>query len=411
MDRVGWQALRIGSRRSRDKERASAYYHSMRNSDAPEYFESFLIAAIAAILLIRGFLHVTGYPTVGGDSLHIAHMLWGGVLMMAALVLLLGRLGKPAKSAAAVIGGAGWGTFIDELGKFLTHDNDYFYEPTFALIYISFVILYLVFERQRRRQLTREEAVGNALELTLEAVRRDMDSEEQRRALALLEACDPADPLVRSIRRAIATVELAPPGRRGLMWRARHTARALYRWLIRRRWFAPAVIAFFVIHSANSLIQAMLVVQQAVPTLLLLIGGLLLATLLLHPANPARVTRFSDAAAVLVAGTALIAGAAAGHRALPELSFVQWAELVSSVVPAFFVLLGIVRMRRSRLEAYRAFRMAVLVLIFVTQFFTFYQRQLMAIVGLVVNITIWLTLRSMIQQEERLRGRTASGAT
>jgi hypothetical protein len=83
------------------------------------------------------FLHLSGYPTVGGESLHIAHMLWGGLLMLVALLLLLGFLGKPVKSAAAVIGGAGWGTFIDELGKFLTHDNDYFFEPTFALIYVT----------------------------------------------------------------------------------------------------------------------------------------------------------------------------------------------------------------------------------------------------------------------------------
>lgn len=381
----------------------------MRNLDAPEFFESFLIAAVAAILLIRGFLHLTGYPTVGGSSLHIAHMLWGGLFMLVALILLLGWLGKPAKSAAAVIGGAGWGTFIDELGKFVTHDNDYFFEPTFALIYVSFIILYLLFETQRRRSPTREETVANALELMLEAVRRDMDAAEQRRAVQLLERCDPADPLVRSLRQAMASVQLAPAGRPGLMWRARHIARAFYRWLVRRRWFATAIIAFFVVHSANTLIQAMVVVQQVAASLLLLVGGLLLATLLLHPANPARVTRFSDAAAVLVAALALAAGAVIGHAALPTLSFFQWAELVSSVIPAFFVLLGTVRMRRSRLDAYRAFKTAVLVLIFITQFFTFYHRQLMAVIGLAFNILIWLTLRSMIQQEERLR-QPVSGA-
>jgi hypothetical protein len=54
----------------------------MRNLDADEFFESFLISAVATILGIRGFLHLSGYPMVGGESLHIAHMLWGGVLML-----------------------------------------------------------------------------------------------------------------------------------------------------------------------------------------------------------------------------------------------------------------------------------------------------------------------------------------
>jgi hypothetical protein len=60
-------------------------------------------------------------------------------------------------------------------------------------------------------------------------------------------------------------------------------------------------------------------------------------------------------------------------------------------VPALFVLVGIVRMRRSRLDAYRTFKTAVLIIIFVTQFFAFYHQQLLALFGLAVNILIeWL---------------------
>jgi hypothetical protein len=171
----------------------------MRNLDADEFFESFLISAVAAILGIRVFLHVSGYPTVGGESLHIAHMLWGGVLMLVALLLLLGFLGKPVKSAAAVIGGAGWGTFIDELGKFLTHDNDYFFEPTFALIYVTFVLMYVAWERLHSRTLSREDALANALELMLEAVRKDMDADERQRRAGAAGEVRPHDPVARSI--------------------------------------------------------------------------------------------------------------------------------------------------------------------------------------------------------------------
>lgn len=375
----------------------------MRNLDAPEFFESFLISAIAAILGIRVFLHATGYPTIGGGSLHIAHMLWGGLAMLAALGLLLGWLGKSAKSAAAVIGGAGWGTFIDELGKFLTRDNDYFFQPAFALIYVIFVALYVAFDALHRHTATRQEVLANALELMLEAVRSDMDAEEQRRAIRLLASCDPEDPVARSLSRALAEVELVPPARPGVLRRMRDTVRGLYGRLVRRRWFATAIILFFIAHSVNALIQAMLMVRQAAPSLVLLIAGLVVAGALLLPGGPPRGTRPRLPAALAVLAAALAGGIAMAQRALPALSFMQWAELTASAVPAAFVVLGIARLPRSRLLAWRTFKTAILIIIFVTQFFTFYHQQLLALFGLAFNILVWVTLRTMIHQEERLR--------
>jgi hypothetical protein len=381
----------------------------MRNLDADEFFENFLIAAVTAILGIRAFLHLSGYPTVGGESLHIAHMLWGGVLMLVALGLLLGFLGKPVKSAAAVIGGAGWGTFIDELGKFLTHDNDYFFQPTFALIYVTFVVMYVVWEAVHRRRASRQDLLANALEITLEAVRKDMDAEERQRALDLLAHSDPDDPVARSLARAIEQVELAPPGRPGLLWRARRTARASYRWLVRRRWFGKAVIAFFVVHAVNMLLQAMRIMEHIAVSLATFVAGLIVAALLLNPDHSGRrlrVDRLLASAAVL---TGVIAGLLLARDVLPALTAFEWAEILAATVPALIVLLGVMRMRRSRLEAYRTFKTAILIIIFVTQFFTFYHQQLLAMLGLTVNILIWVTLRSIIQQEERL-GQGARGA-
>ena len=39
--------------------------------------ETFFIASVTSILVIRAFLAATGYPQLGGHGLHIAHMLWG----------------------------------------------------------------------------------------------------------------------------------------------------------------------------------------------------------------------------------------------------------------------------------------------------------------------------------------------
>src|SRR6478672_8743534 len=113
----------------------------VRNVDAGSFLESFLLAAVSAVLGIRVYLELTGYPQIGGNGLHIAHMLWGGVLMVVAIVLLLAYLGKGMQHLAAIVAGIGFGTFIDELGKFITSDNNYFFEPTIALIYATFALL------------------------------------------------------------------------------------------------------------------------------------------------------------------------------------------------------------------------------------------------------------------------------
>lgn len=118
----------------------------VRNGEVDTLLESFLVVAAVAFLGIRIYLALTNYPQLGGHGLHIAHMLWGGLLMLVGLILPLAFLGGRIRRAAAIFGGFGFGTFIDELGKFITSDNNYFFQPTVAIIYAIFVTLYLVFQ-------------------------------------------------------------------------------------------------------------------------------------------------------------------------------------------------------------------------------------------------------------------------
>lgn len=114
----------------------------IRDSDADEAIELLLFIAVATILATRGFLRLTGYPQLGGGGLHIAHMLWGGLFMFAAIGLLLVFWNPAMRRLAAVVAGVGFGLFIDELGKFITADNDYFYRPTVAILYLVFLGLW-----------------------------------------------------------------------------------------------------------------------------------------------------------------------------------------------------------------------------------------------------------------------------
>src|ERR671929_2417582 len=89
----------------------------IRNVDAGSCFETFLVSAVTAILAIRVYLELAGFPQVGGRGLHVAHMLWGGLLMLVAVVLLLAFLGKRTKRLAALIGGGGGGGLVLGLGE------------------------------------------------------------------------------------------------------------------------------------------------------------------------------------------------------------------------------------------------------------------------------------------------------
>jgi hypothetical protein len=111
---------------------------SMADSRAAIRYDTFLFAAAATVLITRAFLMVTGYPKVGGNSqLHAAHVLWGGLLLGVAMSIMMVSVGSGMKFWASLIGGIGFGLFIDEVGKFLTKDVNYFFKPAIAIIYGS----------------------------------------------------------------------------------------------------------------------------------------------------------------------------------------------------------------------------------------------------------------------------------
>jgi hypothetical protein len=84
---------------------------------------------------------------------------------------------------------------------------------------------------------------------------------------------------------------------------------------------------------------------------------------------------------------------------MQHLRFADWAEIVSSLLSGFFVLCGVLQIRRSRLFAFRMFARSILVSIFLTQVFAFYREQFSALLGLVFNILILIVLRFIISQE------------
>ncbi len=66
------------------------------------------------------------------------------------------------------------------------------------------------------------------------------------------------------------------------------------------------------------------------------------------------------------------------------------------------ILIGASRLRRSRVDAYRWFMRGILVNIFVTQVFVFFESELRSMGGLVISILIYVALTFMIEREKAL---------
>ena len=160
----------------------------LRSNDGLLLLESFLVAAVISVLVIRWFLTLADFPRLGSGGLHIAHMLWGGAFMLVAILLLLAYLDRPVQHAAAFIAGLGFGTFIDEIGKFVTTDNDYFFRPAVSLIYVVFVVVFLVAHALvGQRRLTEREALANALDLLEPRLGRPIEGDDRSRIEDLLD--------------------------------------------------------------------------------------------------------------------------------------------------------------------------------------------------------------------------------
>lgn len=122
----------------------------VRREKAQTYILVSLVSFAGTVVLTRLFLEITGYPQIGRGELHIAHVLWGGLILFVAALFPLIFANQWALTVSSVLSGVGIGLFIDEVGKFITRDNDYFFPPAAPIIYAFFLLTVLVYIRVRR---------------------------------------------------------------------------------------------------------------------------------------------------------------------------------------------------------------------------------------------------------------------
>lgn len=127
---------------------------AIRRQNAETYLLITLVSFAASVTLTRLFLYLTGYPQLGNSQLHIAHVLWGGLILFTASMIPLLYANRWAFNLSAVLAGIGVGLFIDEVGKFITRSNDYFFRPAAPIIYTVFLLTVMVFLIIRKNQHT-----------------------------------------------------------------------------------------------------------------------------------------------------------------------------------------------------------------------------------------------------------------
>jgi hypothetical protein len=280
--------------------------------------------------------------------------------MALAFVLLLSFMGPVLRPFGAIVGGIGFGLFVDEVGKFVTSDNDYFYEPTAAIIYATVVALGLVAEALHgRRALDPREALAGAVDDAVAGVVGGFTGHARARAESRLEAA-------------------------GDVAGAKET-RALLRSVVDDHEELPDVVEAVsrgVVRVLHLLIRA-----RFVPLL----------------------------AVVLLVATATVS-VMRGLLAWGDLGGLWWVAagaVVSGLVGAAFAVVGLLQVRHDAVEGYRWFRRAVLVSLLVTQFFLFRLSEWDASWGLLVDLLVLGVVSAELEvlRRDREQSGDAAGGT
>ncbi|PKN97952.1 MAG: hypothetical protein CVU42_13600 [Chloroflexi bacterium HGW-Chloroflexi-4] len=146
-----------------------------------------LMSFAFSVAATRLFLELTGYPKLGGGELHIAHVLWGGLLLFAAALIPIIFVNDWAVTLSALIAGLGVGLFIDEVGKFITSTNDYFHPSAAPIVYVFFLLtVLLAFQVRQNRPKSTRSRMYEILEHFSEVLDRDLSAYEREKMIQSL---------------------------------------------------------------------------------------------------------------------------------------------------------------------------------------------------------------------------------
>jgi hypothetical protein len=267
--------------------------------------------------------------------------------MAVAMVIVLTNHGSRSKTRGAAVGGIGFGLFIDEVGKFLTKDVNYFFKPAIAIIYITFVVFYLAIrELVMRRELSDRQRLAIASTALADLALGQLGSHGRQHALDRLESVRSHVGLAAALRRGLLADSPRAESAEGRLTRTRERLVERVHRLTEHQRFHHGLVALF-------LVQAAVILGE-------------LALLISH----------SQRNEPKGASTTVLCAA------------------ISAGVSGTYTLFGMARLlRHDRDGALRVLSRSVLITLLVTQVLVFTEFQLSGVVGLFFELVIVVMLR------------------
>jgi hypothetical protein len=305
----------------------------LRLADGAWRLRMMTLAGIATVLITRAYLAATGYPRIGGGGIHIGHVVWGGLLMIAALTVALVWAGGPARVWTALLGGVGIGLFVDEVGKYLTTTNDYFYRPAAAIIYLVFAALLVVAALLGRDTAAsgaadESERLAGAAQIAATGLVSGLTPEERDHAARLLDGCPDQDR--DAVLRLLAQARHRDPGR---LTRLAERIRGWIEWVAGLQWTETAVFVLLVLSR-------------------------------------------------VVVAIVFTAQAATGEPHSTDAGAITASAFTRGVSAVLIIAAAIVRLKGRRLTAYRLAKSAILLDLIITEVFNFHDSQFGAVAEL-----------------------------